>query len=175
LSGQEVLELGAGSGLPGLCIAKRFPTASVTLSDYPDPSILSTLQSNAALNGLGNVKVVGHVWGTSTPTLGKFNLIIAADTLWLSEQHQAFLWSFKTHLIRSEEARVLLIAGLHTGRYTIAKFLKLIAAEGFDAECVAETALSGGEERNWAVERHEEQDSDRRRWVVKIILKWNEF
>ena len=49
VAGEKVLELGAGTGLAGLCAA-RSGARSVVLTDYPTPEILATLDANVRSN-----------------------------------------------------------------------------------------------------------------------------
>lgn len=69
VTGESVLELGAGAGLPGILAALE-GAELVVLSDYPSPVILANLRRNVNENIPKNmqskVKVEGHVWGQST-------------------------------------------------------------------------------------------------------------
>jgi EEF1A N-terminal glycine/lysine methyltransferase len=69
ITGESVLELGAGAGLPGILTALE-GAELVVLSDYESPTILDNLRRNVHENILENmqskVKVEGHVWGQST-------------------------------------------------------------------------------------------------------------
>ncbi|XP_041362862.1 methyltransferase-like protein 23 [Gigantopelta aegis] len=65
---KNVLELGAGTSLPGTVAAKC--GAKVTLSDasrYPD--CLQNCRKSCQMNGLADVNIVGLTWGEFTPTL----------------------------------------------------------------------------------------------------------
>lgn len=140
----EVLELGAGAGLPGLLITKYLETLSprrnerwrVTLSDYPDDLLINNLKENVRRNELDPVtcRVMGYAWGESINGLVRnpsnspagFDIIIASDTLWNAALHRVFLISLSKLLRQTETARVHLVASLHTGRYTISSFLDLL-------------------------------------------------
>ncbi len=208
----DALELGAASGLPGISLAimlgrnlqkrsdgGKIHAVTVTLSDYPDPSILSTLRSNIERNSLlinpeVTMKVIGHIWGSTSASaqeisdghLGRYDLIIAADVLWLRDQHANLLTTFKNHLRLTDpdlkiNPTIIVVAGLHTGRHVIAHFLKLAGCSGFHLKRGArEVRLVNDEEdvmdpsdfiwRDWAVERADETAADRSLWVVEIIL-----
>ncbi|KAJ7642765.1 putative methyltransferase-domain-containing protein [Mycena polygramma] len=125
----KLLELGAGAGLPSIVIAKRYPALSVVVSDYPDVELIRTLTENVAKNGVSaSCRAVAYNWGSDPSELfsldgEKFDVVIAADTLWNSEFHGKFLEALQLTLKRSPHARIHLFAGLHTGRYTILSFL----------------------------------------------------
>jgi nicotinamide N-methyltransferase len=111
-----------------------------------------------------------------------FDVIIAADTLWNVDLHAAFLQSLESLLRRDADgpsnSSVNLIAGLHTGRWTIQAFLKAVEdRRRFRLHRVVEIRANSGkeathEERSWEVEREGEDESDRRAWVVSIIMGW---
>ncbi|KAF9504035.1 hypothetical protein BS47DRAFT_1490269 [Hydnum rufescens UP504] len=195
----DVLELGAGSGLPGLSFARQYAPRSLTLSDYPDRSILLTLRSNIARNvhffaPHVMMRVVGHVWGDDSSVtlesasealtateLGSHDIIIAADILWQSEQHLNLLRTLKSHL-RTPDGIVFLVSGLHTGRSVIAGFLDKASSAGFTIRMVCEARLvqegrcAEDEEstvefrRGFSLEVAGETRADRSLWVVEIVL-----
>lgn len=82
LVGKHVLELGAGTALPGILASKC--GAVVTLSDSANNTrTLQHIRRCGELNGvLNQVRVVGITWGlflNSLFTLGPLDLIIASD------------------------------------------------------------------------------------------------
>ncbi|KZV96802.1 hypothetical protein EXIGLDRAFT_833374 [Exidia glandulosa HHB12029] len=191
----RVIELGAGAGLPGLAIAKaaRY-AAEVWLSDYPDPLLLHRLKENVLRNGVDrNTHVVGHAWGTESfasigevgerVPLGGFDLIVAADTLWNSEAHRPLCETLR-RLLRASQTdlhrcgRAVLVAGLHTGRYAVQRFLDIASETGLEICELRERTFSGSSdtdgieaERPWAAERYHEEEFERRRWLVWIVLR----
>jgi len=184
----RVLELGAGAGLPN---------AEVVVSDYPDNELIRTLEENVRRNGVSRwCSVVPYAWGNDPsalfrpsertqaidsesllPSIGietGFDVIIAADTLWDPTSHAGFLESLQLALKKSAEARVYLVAGLHTGRYTLRTFMKLVSEYNFVLLDVTEREVKGDAVRNWDVDRQETEDErERRRWVIWMTLKWN--
>jgi nicotinamide N-methyltransferase len=96
-SGRQVLELGAGGGLPGLICTLNGATATV-LSDYPDAALISNLWHNVSSNIpsdlVQHVDVQGYIWGTPLSPLvealpeGKrgFDLIIMSDLIFNHSQ-----------------------------------------------------------------------------------------
>ncbi|KAL1745169.1 putative methyltransferase-domain-containing protein [Schizophyllum fasciatum] len=100
--GHNVLELGAGGGLPGLVTALN-GARRVVLTDYPDAPLTDNLNLNAKQNlsqsDLARVSVRGYIWGTPvTPLLEElptdapsFDLIILSDLIFNHSQHDALL------------------------------------------------------------------------------------
>ena len=178
----RVLELGAGAGLPSILIAKSYEGVEVITSDYPDPEVIKALKNNVARNDVVHqCQVVSYAWGSdpsvfrqlNSPDDQTFDVIIAADTLWNSQLHLLFLDSLHKILRRSGDARIYLVAGLHTGRYTLQAFMDAVSGYDFEFEEIVERAVNGLESRPWDVERQEnEDDKERRRWVVWMVLKW---
>ncbi|PIL24689.1 hypothetical protein GSI_12573 [Ganoderma sinense ZZ0214-1] len=184
----RLLELGAGTGLPSIFIAKTYPNVMVTCSDYPDESLICTLRENAKQNDVeARCRVVPYGWGSdpsplfqsqnsnSDPVPG-FDVVLAADTLWNSDFHDIFIQTLQLTLKRSPHSRVQLVAGLHTGRFVLQTFLNLVLAAGFVAEELKERRVGGMDERPWSVEHAEgEDEQERRRWVVWMIFKWRDL
>lgn len=183
----RILELGAGAGLPSIVIARCFVGADVTVSDYPDPQLIRGLQANVDANDVAErCRVVPYAWGSSPsvfsrhdPVVGvedcAMDVIIAADTLWKSEMHSPFLQSLQLLLRRTSDARIYLIAGLHTGRYTLQSFIDSVEGYGFELDETVEREVSGCCQRAWNVDRAEgEDDKERRRWLLWIKLKRRE-
>lgn len=188
----RVLELGAGAGLPSILISKSYAHVEVTSSDYPDAELIRTLEDNVKRNQVADrCRAVPFAWGSDpallapkhdsqfalgedSPLACGFDVIVAADTLWNSEAHHLLIDTLSRTLSRTEHARVHLVAGLHTGRYTIQTFLNSAETAGFQIQEAIEREVKGDGRRVWQVERAEGEDErERRRWVVWIILKWN--
>ncbi|MGI5875904.1 MAG: class I SAM-dependent methyltransferase [Dethiobacteria bacterium] len=75
--GEEVLELGAGMGLPGVvCAAKG---ANVTLSDF-NPTALKLAEENAHKNGV-NVSLLQEDWRVFS-TNKQYDCLLASDILY---------------------------------------------------------------------------------------------
>jgi nicotinamide N-methyltransferase len=185
----RVLELGAGAGLPGILLAKTRADIQVVLSDYPDQELIDALHQNVASNvSDGSAYVVPYDWTTGdiapfhALSPDGFDVIIAADTLWNADLHDAFLRSLEA-LLRHDAndpstSSVNLFAGLHTGRWTIQAFLKAVEdRRRFRLHRVVEIRANSAkettpEERGWEVEREGEEEGDRRAWVVSITMGW---
>ncbi|XP_064619025.1 histone-arginine methyltransferase METTL23-like [Lineus longissimus] len=81
IEGKKILELGAGTALPGIVAAKC--GADVVLSDdCQSPQCLQNARRSADLNGLQNVKVLGIRWGQFDPDLlelDPIDIILGSD------------------------------------------------------------------------------------------------
>ncbi|KAH9930323.1 uncharacterized protein B0H18DRAFT_994402 [Fomitopsis serialis] len=183
----RVLELGAGAGLPSILIARLYPTADIVTSDYPDDELISTLADNVQKNeAFTHCHAIPYAWGSDPSPLFApfadvssrrtgFDVVIAADTLWNPELHSKFLGSLSETLKKTPDARVHLVAGFHTGRYTVESFLKAVPDAGLEVEEAAEREVGGNRRRPWNVDRaDEETEEERRRWVLWMVLKWKE-
>lgn len=174
---KHVLELGAGSGLPSILIAKTYQKFIVTASDYPDDYLIRALSENVDRNRVSErCRVVPYAWGTEISAFGvpaTFDFIIAADTIWNSELHAPFIDTLCLALKKSLGSRIHLVAGLHTGRYTLQAFLSAVTKVGLCVESAVEREVNGEARREWSVIRADwEDEQERRRWVVWIVLKW---
>lgn len=179
----RVLELGAGAGLPSLLCARMYDEIDVVVSDYPDELLIRTLKENVDKAGVSsNCRAVGYGWGTDPHELLRttkdneqdgFDVILAADTLWSSETHEILAESLKKTLRQTPQARIHLVAGLHTGRFALQKFMDLALRRGFTLKGINEHAANGQlRTRAWDPERVED-DNERRRWIVWISLAWS--
>lgn len=72
IAGKTVLELGAAAALPSLVAA--FSAKKVTITDYPDPELITNIEYNVHNGGLGTeieqkIKVLGYIWGNDVTEL----------------------------------------------------------------------------------------------------------
>lgn len=172
LAGKRVLELGAGSGLAGIVTERLLSPSKVVITDYPDEGIISTLRENVKRNKCERAIVQPLNWGDIEGLKGqKFHAIIAADTLWNIELHPAFCQTLSAALSQEDSSRVHLLAGFHTGRYTLRHFMRVVDDSELEVELLREYRVSDGLEREWQVERIEEDASEANRWLLYIQLK----
>lgn len=78
MKGSEVMELGAGLGLPGIVAGLR--GAKVTFSDYQEEA-LGIILNNARANGVENAEIILGDWRAFTLTK-KFDWILASEILY---------------------------------------------------------------------------------------------
>jgi predicted nicotinamide N-methyase len=180
----RVLELGAGAGLPSIMIVRTTPNAAVVVSDYPDEKLICTLSDNVRNHTSERCWTVPYAWGNDISPLlipaqqnpegsALFDIIVAADTLWNPETHIQFINTLCMCLDRSPDARAHLVAGLHTGRYTLQSFMNAVIMHKLQVESVVEREVMDGVQRPWDVTRAESEDErERRKWVVWMVLKW---
>ncbi|KAE8241216.1 hypothetical protein A4X13_0g7515 [Tilletia indica] len=147
-----VLELGCGTALPSFLSAYQGAEMVLT-TDYDEESVVRVLKENVGravkevLRGGGKVRGVGYTWGHSPDDLfdylpngvDSFDVVLLADTLWDPLSHSDLAKSLSTTLSRKEDARVIVVAGLHTGRERIMDFVKKARRVGLDVVRPSET------------------------------------
>lgn len=75
-SGERVLDLGAGVGAVGLCLAKRVPDCTI-LGIELQPALAELAGRNAAHNGLDDrVSTIVHDLAQPLPDLGRFDQVV---------------------------------------------------------------------------------------------------
>ncbi|KAM3418238.1 hypothetical protein BST61_g4239 [Cercospora zeina] len=177
---KRVLELGAGVGLSGIvaCLAGASDTV---ISDYPADVLLENIRRNVkhavAESAAARCAVQGYAWGDAESDFAKqcehsFDRIIAADCYWMPHQHENLVKSMLHLLSLDPTARVLAIAGFHTGRAKLAAFFEEADAQGLGIEDVYEEDATGVR-REWMPERDggREDHTERKRWLVIAVLK----
>ena len=102
-----------------------------------------------------------------------FSRIIAADCFWVSEQHTSLVQSMTALLDYCSTARVLIVAGLHTGRGVLSHFFGVARENGLvsDEEGIQEKNVMDGTMRCWD-ENREEDVIERKKWLIIAKLKW---
>ncbi|CAO1639009.1 unnamed protein product [Sympodiomycopsis kandeliae] len=148
LKDTTVLELGCGTGIPGM-VARSIGQCQVSvLTDYDSPTLVSVLKSNLVCNFSSqeiktHIRSIGYTWGTSTEDVqdllsslkqpkSTFHRILLADCMWDSLSHSVLCKSLTSFLTRNADSRVLVVSGLHTGREKIVSFLRRAYSVGLE-------------------------------------------
>lgn len=203
LIGRDVVELGAGTGLPALTCA-RLGAAKVCITDYPDEGILKAIKENIAMNEFNHIATVkGLDWGDTRQleevvacSFRTYDLILCADVLWLSTSHDDLLRTITTLLKRSISSRVLVISGFHTGRRALLSFFRkalllgLCPDKDFVYDGIFEQHATSSIRRSWSGsfpfphDQHSTGDlnlqdnmddyTERRKWLLCVSLRWKQ-
>ncbi len=154
----------------------------VTITDYPAPPILDAIKANVQKNLTSSLqaraRVEGHLWGDTTSELAaahahKYTRVLAADCLWMLGEHENLAKSMLHFLADTPDARVLCIAGFHTGRAKVVPFFEeVVPQQGLEVEEIYEMDANGVR-RPWAVERDggREDIGERKKWLVIARLR----
>jgi nicotinamide N-methyltransferase len=145
LTGKNIIEFGAASGLPSMACAFK-DAANVVLTDYPDPELLNALRDTAALNKekfKSQVHVVGFQWGQDVQDLlqiskRKYDLILMADLIFNHKEHDHLLASSK--LLLQENGKILVTFTHHVVKWSDRdlKFFVKAQEHGFKVEKIKE-------------------------------------
>lgn len=171
-----VCELGAGAGLPGIVAGRK--GCRVVSSDWGVDEVLDVIRDNFARAKIDHEdwKVVGHEWGTDvtplltalespTSTRNKFDTLLLADTLWVTEAQSALLDSI--HALLKPNGIAHIAAGLHTGRGPLERFVAAARARGATVTKIKEVRWNSGE---WEVYTPPEKEQEERGVVVYYTL-----
>ncbi|KAI9715365.1 MAG: hypothetical protein M1812_006010 [Candelaria pacifica] len=116
--GKNILEFGAGAGLPSLVCALR-GARRVVITDYPDPDLIENLRCNISNTvqtaDSGRISAEGYLWGAPVEglcshledPLAGFDTIILADLLFNHSEHGKLVTSVQQTLKRSSSSRAL--------------------------------------------------------------------
>lgn len=174
--GKRVVELGAGTGLPGL-VACVMGAQRTVITDYPDAHVMQNLERNLDLALLPRsstsgrqpnphytearkrVQVMGLGWGNaqeeesvlaaSSSALEGYDVVLAADVLWVSSAHPLLIHSIRKLLKRDQAARCILIAGFHTGRPAVRRFFVQLAQPAPSSDDSLEQERGAGIVPDW--------------------------
>jgi len=74
----------------------------------------------------------------------------------------------------SAAARILIVAGLHTGRSVISHFFHVAEERNLtaDDEGIQERNVIDGSMRLWSPEKSDEDIVERKKWLIVAKLKW---
>ncbi|KAI0236964.1 Methyltransferase-like protein 23 [Lamellibrachia satsuma] len=106
VKGQRIIELGAGTALPGVLAARL--GAHVTLSDACHlPHCLENCHRSCQTNGLMSVEVIGLTWGQFSPEmlqLGLVDVILGSDCFYDGKDFEDVLVTVKYLLEKNQKA-----------------------------------------------------------------------
>ncbi|KDQ58730.1 hypothetical protein JAAARDRAFT_176816 [Jaapia argillacea MUCL 33604] len=158
LAGLTMIELGAGCALPSLLASMLSqPPSLVTITDYPDPTIIDNLRRNVERNSHVVspgciVKCIGYEWGQDVQSLLEalpptkqprgYDVVILSDLLHFDKSHTVLLESLTQLLVKSPLARAYVAAGKYTPTHVCDHFLRLGEQAGLDWD-------EGEEEAEW--------------------------
>lgn len=202
-----------GTALPSI-ISALSNASTVTITDHPSSPALITgaIEANVARNlskGTAGteVRVRGYVWGTETMysveaygkavgQLGRYEVIVLADCLWMPSQHASLIRTIAQGLSTGPDSCAIVVAGFHTGRGTVRDFFDLATCRtdggrggtenevdsGRTAEGESGTRLASlkieeiceidvdGHRRPWQNARPGEGKEESKKWCVVAIL-----
>jgi predicted nicotinamide N-methyase len=113
----DILEIGAGAGLPSLVVSKIGNESRIVCTDYPRKDIIENLTKLCEVNDCPNVTIEGHIWGEDPENLLKqtsnkqgFDIILLAELLWKDTYalQKKLLQSVRSSLKKSETSKVYL-------------------------------------------------------------------
>ena len=166
----RLAELGAGAGLPGIVACKQ--GAKVVSTDWGVDEVLGVIRDNFQRScGSDQWIVIGHQWGTdivplitalsgNTPSL--FDILLLADTVWVTEAHSALLDSIFALL--KPEGMAYITAGLHTGRGPLERFISSAQQRGANINRIRE--MSWRADGGWDLHRSTDSTLEEERGVV---------
>jgi nicotinamide N-methyltransferase len=171
-----------GVGLVGI-VSTLSGASEVCMSDYPAKIVLDKIKQNVKRNVpeslvcKARVSVEGHAWGglddEFASTHGaKFSRVLAADCFWMPWQHENLASSMLHFLSADSSARVLAIAGFHTGRAKLAAFFDVALEQGLEVEEIYEED-DRGSRREWVKEKDggREDVTERKKWLAIAIMR----
>lgn len=157
IQGKDVLELGAGGGLPSLVCAIKGARNTV-VTDYPDLDLIENLRWNAAACdtlrlGSSALHVDGYQWGASPDNLFKllppgtpgFDVLILADVIYNRPEHQNLVSSMQQTLKKSADSVAFVIFTPYQPWLLdkVKAFFPLAEAGGFTVTPIFEKLMDG--------------------------------
>ena len=146
----SVLDLGCGSGLLGIC-AKRVCESGVTVhfQDYNieviDNFTVKNYSKNCASLSEHDTKFISGDWGDLADSLGKYDMILSAETIYSTKSQEKVLKILEEHL--SEQGVALVAAKRHyfgvAGAGGVVDFQQLIDKSG-RLECTVVWSYNSG-------------------------------
>lgn len=150
VTGKDVLELGAASGLPSI-VCDKLGARRVVSTDYPDPDLMQNLARNLAQNECEAPRSVaqGYIWGADVaPLLAHapqgFDLILMSDLIFNHQAHPALLDTVDRCLAARPGTQVLVFFSHHRPHLAVRDlaFFPLAEARDYTYTKLGEWVLS---------------------------------
>lgn len=154
IKGKNILELGAGTALPGIVAAKC--GANVVLSDNSRfPYCLENCKKSCIVNDLANMEVLGITWGHFNPellSLKCLQYIIASDCFYDCQDFEDIIATVALLLDRNKECQFLCTYQVRSTNWCISDLLEkwnltsrniLLSSFCGDSPCLAQSDLPG--------------------------------
>jgi len=155
VKGKDILELGAGAGLPSLVCA-IVGARTVVITDYPDVDLVENLRLNVSacdslIHKPSPLRVEGYMWGASASALlshlpsppDGFDVLILADVIYNHPQHHNLITSIHKTMRKSPDSVAFVVftpyQPWHLEKFTA--FLPLAEASGFTVKKIFENVM----------------------------------
>lgn len=176
---KNVLELGAGAGLPSL-VSGILGAQQVVVTDYPDQSLIVNLRYNiqqcTALQNKSSVVAEGFLWGGTAdplkahllPPADGFDLLILADILFNHSEHAKLLATLRDCLKKTAQS-VALVFFTPYRPWLLDKdlhFFELAQADGFVVTKLLERTMDK------VMFEDDPGDEDLRKTVFGYEVRW---
>ncbi|MCJ1374368.1 nicotinamide n-methyltransferase [Loxospora ochrophaea] len=173
---KNVLELGAGAGLPSLVCAID-GAKKVVVTDYPDEDLIENLRyniENCRVGGMSgaNISAEGYVWGAENPESWSsgFDILILADLLFNHSEQGKLVLAVQRNLRRGPSSKALVFFTPYTP-WRLEKdlaFFDLAREGGFRVEKVVEKQMDK------LMFKDDRGDETLRRTVFGYELTWDQ-
>lgn len=180
VQGKNILELGAGAGLPSL-VASLLGAKQVVVTDYPDNDLIVNLRQNIdqnlAAQDLPNIVAEGFLWGSSADPLtaqlekgcNAFDVLILADILFNHSEHNKLVATVAECLKKTSDS-VALVFFTPYRPWLLEKdlnFFEVARSSGFVVDKIMERTMEK------VMFENDPGDETLRRTVFGYTVKWD--